>query len=109
MKNDRYCMVMVTVPNRDEAGRITKRLLSKKLAACVNEIEDLNSTFLWKGAVDQAEELLLIIKTRTVLLEQLEAEVRAEHSYEVPEIIAIPIFWTHKPYADWIDSETAAN
>lgn len=100
-------MVMVTVPNREEAERITKRLLSKKLVACVNEIKGLNSTFLWKGAVDEAEELLLIMKTRSVLLERLEVEVRAEHSYEVPEIIALPFIWAHQPYADWIDSETS--
>ena len=107
MTNDRYCLVMITVPSREEAGRITRRLLSLKLAACVNGIEDVNSTFLWRGEVDQAEELLLVLKTRIDLLGKLEAEVRAEHSYEVPEIIALPIIWAHKPYAEWIDSETA--
>ncbi len=103
MDTPQHCMVMVTAPCEEEATRIINRLLNDKIVACGNIVKDLKSTFWWQGKLDNADEVLIIFKTTTANLIKLEQAVLEEHSYEVPEIIALPIIWSHNGYADWID------
>lgn len=101
-----YIVVFVTVKNKAEAGRIAELLISKKLAACVNIINPVNSIFWWAHKLDSASEVLLIIKTKRTLFKKLEQAVKLMHSYEVPEIIALPIVLGSKKYLDWIKATT---
>ncbi len=103
MNNPEYIVVFVTVSSPDEARRIAEGLVGKKLAACVNIAGGIESVFRWEGKVDSAKELLLIIKTTGDLFDAVAGYVKSAHSYEVPEIIALPVVNGHKPYLSWID------
>lgn len=103
-----FIVVLVTATSKMEAEKIAKTLLNKKLAACVNIIPKLTSFFSWKGKIQKANELLLVIKTKKTLFKKLEKELTAIHSYSVPEIIALPIVAGAKNYMDWLRSETTA-
>ncbi len=98
-----YIVVLVTTPSREEAEIISRKLLEEKLAACINVVDNVKSLFWWKGGIDEANEALMIIKTRLDLLEKLIETVRRLHSYTVPEIIALPIIAGHIDYLKWID------
>lgn len=100
-------VVFVTAANPKEAKRIASALIRQKLAACVNILEKVSSLFWWQGRVDHAREALLIIKTRKALLSGLIKKVQSLHSYEVPEIIALPIIGGSKKYLKWIDESTS--
>ncbi|MEM2226510.1 MAG: divalent-cation tolerance protein CutA [Candidatus Bathyarchaeia archaeon] len=102
-----YALVLVTCPSERDGERISRALLDKRLAACVSAVPGIRSSFLWKGVVEVASEVLLLIKTRAELVGGLIEEVRRIHPYEVPEILAIPIAGGFKGYLDWIDGETA--
>ncbi len=99
-----YIVVFVTVPSKEEAHMISRKLLEEKLCACVNIIEGVNSFFWWEGKIDNANELLLVIKSSKAKLAKLIKTVKANHSYTVPEIIALPIIGGNKEYLDWINS-----
>ena len=100
-------VVYITAPSRDEAARIARALVEERLAACVN-LTPIESVYRWQGAVEEAAELLLVVKTRRAALDALAARVRALHSYTVPEIIALPLVAGWPPYLQWIAAETAA-
>lgn len=85
---------------------IAKTLIDARLAACVN-VTGVQSCFRWEGTVSTEPEQLLIIKTQHSLLDQLITRIRGLHSYDLPEIIAIPIVGGYAPYLDWIGEETA--
>ena len=97
-----YLIVMVTTPDRKISERISKGLVSKKLAACVNRIPGIHSRYWWKGRVESAREELLLIKTRRDRLAALTQWVRNNHPYEVCEVVALPIQGGNKVYLDWI-------
>ena len=99
-----YVVVLITVANKKEAGLIARSLLNSRVAACVNIIDKLESFFWWKGKVDQAKEALLVVKSKKEKLNALIKMVKSMHSYDVPEIIAIPIVSGFKPYLKWIDA-----
>lgn len=99
-------VIFVTAANKKEADRIAAVLLKEKLAACINIIGGVNSLFWWQGEIDNAKEALLIIKTRKGLINKLIKKVKSLHSYEVPEIIALPIIAGNKKYLDWINEST---
>jgi periplasmic divalent cation tolerance protein len=105
LKNNQYIVVFITASSDKEADFLREKLLENKLAACVNKT-NINSMFCWKGNVEKADEVMLIVKTKQALFEKLEALVRGNHSYEVPEIIALPIISGSKPYLDWINETT---
>ncbi|MFH1062727.1 MAG: divalent-cation tolerance protein CutA [Candidatus Omnitrophota bacterium] len=105
LKNNEYIVVFVTAGSTKEADFLRKKLMESKLAACVAKTR-VNSMFCWKGKVETENEVLLIIKTKYALYEKLEALIKENHSYEVPEIIALPIITGSKPYLDWIDENT---
>ena len=96
-------VVMVTAKDEKEARGIARVLLEKKLAACVNVIKGVQSFFWWEGKVDQAQEILLVIKTCQKSLSQLIENVKAVHSYDVPEIIALPIVGGSEDYLNWVN------
>lgn len=98
-----HIVIFVTAASKLEAKRIAGALIKNKLVACVNIIDKIESIFFWQGKVDNAKEVLLIIKSRKNLLNKIIATVRKNHSYQVPEIIAMPIIAGYKPYLEWID------
>jgi periplasmic divalent cation tolerance protein len=100
---EKYTVVLVTVGNEKEAEKITEKLLEKKLAACVNIVPLVKSFFWWQGKIDQAEERLLIIKTKKAVFEEMRKLVKSVHSYTVPEIIALPIIAGEEDYLNWIE------
>lgn len=103
----RYILVLITTPTPEVGQAIAKALVEQKLAACANLLPGINSLYAWKGAVQEDHESLLIVKSRLELFENLEAEVRSRHPYEVPEIIALPVLAGSQSYLDWWEAETA--
>jgi periplasmic divalent cation tolerance protein len=99
-----YVIVLVTTKDKKEAHKIAAALIKQKLAACVNIADKVNSIFFWAGKVNQAKESLLVIKSKKEKLHQIIKLVKSLHSYDVPEIIAIPIIAGDKPYLRWIDA-----
>jgi periplasmic divalent cation tolerance protein len=98
-----YIVVFITAANKEEAAKIAEGLIAKKLAACVNIVEQVESVFWWEGKVDRGREVLLIAKTKRAKFPALVKLVKSLHSYEVPEIIALPIVCGEKTYLRWID------
>ena len=99
-------IALCTCPDRDVADRIARVLVEERLAACVNRLPGVESTYRWNGAVSVDEEVLLVIKTSHARYAALEARIVALHPYEVPEVVAIVIAAGHAPYLDWIARET---
>ena len=99
-------VVLITCPDKQTAEEIAELLLRRRLAACVNVIPGVKSSFWWEGTIEEAEEFLLLAKTRVELLGRLEEVVRDAHPYEVPEVVALPIIASLSSYADWVRHET---
>lgn len=99
-----YIVVLVTAKNKKEAQKISVGLIKAKLAACVNIVDKIDSVFFWAGKIDQAKESLLVIKSKQEKFSQIIKLVKSLHSYEVPEIIALPIIAGNKSYLRWIDA-----
>jgi periplasmic divalent cation tolerance protein len=100
-----YVVVFCTAP-AGEAEELARALVDARLAACVN-VTGVQSCFRWEGTVSSEPEQLLVIKTQHRLLDPLIARIRGLHSYELPEIIALPIIGGYAPFLDWIREETA--
>ena len=98
-----YILVLVTIPTEVQAKKLAAFLLSQKLAACVNIIPKIESFFWWQKKIDKAKESLLVIKTQKKLFDKLAKTIKANHPYDVPEIIALPIILGNKDYLNWID------
>jgi len=100
-----YIVVYVTAPE-NEAAALSKTLVEERLVACVNIVPGLRSIYWWQGKIEDEPEVLCIMKTRSNLFESLRDRVRELHSYEVEEIIALPILAGNLPYLDWIKENT---
>ncbi|MCI0618228.1 divalent-cation tolerance protein CutA [bacterium] len=96
------CIVLVTAPDEAIAKKLARSILDKKLAACVNIVPGLHSMFWWQGKIDEQHEVLLIMKTFQVKLNDLIAEVKKEHPYDIPEILALPIIGGSEEYLQWL-------
>ncbi|MEP7352817.1 MAG: divalent-cation tolerance protein CutA [Acidobacteriota bacterium] len=96
-------VVLSTCKSQSEAEKIARHLVGQQLAACVNILPGIRSIFRWQGAVEEASEVLMVIKTRQDLFESLREELAKIHSYEVPEILALPIVDGSDPYLAWLD------
>jgi periplasmic divalent cation tolerance protein len=97
-----YRIVLVTCASIEEARRIGRSAVEKKLAACANIVARVESIYRWKGKVERAREALVVIKTTAKRLRQLEREVKRVHSYEVPEFVVLPIVAGSQEYLNWI-------
>lgn len=102
-----YAVVLTTVDSAAAAERLTAALLDARLAACIQQLA-VSSTYVWQNERCQGEELLLLIKTRRDLYPQIEALLRTQHPYELPEIIMLPITAALPAYLNWIDETTAS-
>ncbi|KAJ7564332.1 hypothetical protein O6H91_02G013200 [Diphasiastrum complanatum] len=101
-------VVYVTVPNKETGKRLATSIITNKLAACVNQIPGVESTYWWEGKVETDAELLLFIKTRQSLLEALTEHIKANHPYEVPEVVSLPITGGYEKYLKWLNDNTAS-
>jgi periplasmic divalent cation tolerance protein len=100
-------IVLITVPTQDVGTAIAQALVEERLAACVNLVPGIMSTFRWEGKVQVDPEALLLVKTGGGLFEALAARVRSLHPYTVPEIIALPIVGGNPSYLSWIKDSTS--
>ncbi|HLE21826.1 MAG TPA: divalent-cation tolerance protein CutA [Vicinamibacteria bacterium] len=98
-----YLLVLTTVGNEEDAARLARSLVEKRLAACVNVLGPVRSFFVWKGKLEDDSERLLLMKTRSDRYPELEAALRELHPYQVPEVIAIPVERGWQAYLSWID------
>jgi len=105
MKETGKVVILVTTSTEEEAHKVAELLLGHRKAACVNIVPKVESSFWWQGKLDSAQESLLIIKTKASLLHEVIELVKGAHSYEVPEIIALPIIGGNEDYLKWIDDE----
>ncbi|KAK4254758.1 hypothetical protein QN277_010091 [Acacia crassicarpa] len=99
-------VVYVTVPNKEAGKKLAESIVKEKLAACVNRVPGIESVYQWKGEIQTDSEELLIIKTRQSLLEALTEHVKANHEYETPEVISLPITGGNVKYLEWIKDST---
>ena len=101
-----YRIVLVTCGSIAEARKIGRRLVEKKLAACANIVPRVESIYRWKGKVERAREVLVVLKTIANHLPELEREVERTHSYDVPEFIVLPIVAGSQTYLAWLQEST---
>ena len=95
-------VVFMTAANLDEAQRIAALLVNAQLAACVQVLPEIESVYRWKNEVQREKEVLMLAKTTAAKFAELEEKVRAMHSYETPEIVAVPISAVSEPYRVWL-------
>jgi periplasmic divalent cation tolerance protein len=95
-------MVLMTAGSREEAARLADVLVVARLAACVQILPEIESVYHWQGKIERSPEVLLMAKTTLQNFAELEAMVRSLHSYETPEIIALPITTASAPYLEWL-------
>jgi periplasmic divalent cation tolerance protein len=101
-----FVFVYITTKNKEEARKIGRELVERKLAACVNIIDNINSIYFWEGKIQDETEAVLIIKTKESLAEELIKKVKSMHSYDCPCVISLPIIGGNKEYLDWINKNT---
>ncbi|MBS7626619.1 divalent-cation tolerance protein CutA [Candidatus Bathyarchaeota archaeon] len=99
--------VLVTCPDEETATKIARSLTDKRLAACINITSKVKSIYRWEGKVEEADEHLLIIKSKRKLLKKIVEDVKANHPYKTPEVISLQIVGGSKEYIDWIMKETS--
>jgi periplasmic divalent cation tolerance protein len=104
MKTTQHIIILVTAKDKAEAQKISRRLLDANLIACANILDGIQSLFWWQGKIDGANEVLLIMKTRRTHFKKIVIEVKALHSYETPEVIALPVLDGNSDYLKWIDT-----
>jgi periplasmic divalent cation tolerance protein len=97
-----YIIIFVTAKDKEEAEKISQLLLKERLIACANIVNPVTSFFHWAGKDESAEECLIVMKSRQDLFGQVAQHVKRLHSYEVPEVLALPIVEGSKAYLDWM-------
>src|SRR5262244_2610778 len=105
-QQDQAVIFYTTYPSIVEAERAGRALVERRLCACVNILPGMISHYWWNGALERAEEVAMLIKTRDLLSEQVSAAVKAMHSYETPAIVVLPIESVEKSYFAWVLAET---
>jgi periplasmic divalent cation tolerance protein len=106
MTAEEFVVVLVTARDQEEAARIGRTLVEERLAACANVIGPIRSIYRWHGTVEDAAEHLLLLKARAADMNDLEARVRALHSYDVPEVLALGLRGGSAAYLEWLAEET---
>jgi len=105
MKDFSYLVIFITTGSPEEAHKIAEVLIKQRKAACVNIVPGVSSLFWWQDKIESASENLLIVKTKASLLNEIIRLVIENHSYEVPEVVALPIVGGSLDYLEWIDKE----
>ena len=105
MEGSPYVVVFITAGSPEEAHKVAEALLKQRIAACVNIVPEILSFFWWEGHLDSEKETLLLVKTKASLLGDIVGLVKEVHSYDVPEIIALPIAGGNQDYLEWIGKE----
>ncbi len=100
-----YIQVLTTVDSREKAEEIAGKLLNAKLAACIQIIGPVKSMYWWKGVIEDSQEWICLVKTKAEMYSEVEKMIKNIHSYEVPEIIAIPVIQGYDKYLQWLISE----
>lgn len=100
---NQHIVVFITAGSVEEADKLSRGLVEAKLAFCVNAVPSVKSTYYWEGKICVDEEVMLVVKTRATRFEDLESWVRKNHSYTVPEVIALPLVKGSQPYLKSID------
>lgn len=103
---ERVVFVYTTYPSIVEAERAGRALVERHLAACVNILPGMISHYRWQGALERADEVVMLIKTRASLAEAVRADVKAGHSYETPAILVLPVESVDQAYLAWVMAET---
>ena len=101
-ETDPFVVILITSGSWEEAGRIARSLVEERWAACVNLIPSIRSIFCWEGKVCEESETLLVVKSKRSRYKGLEARVKQLHSYQVPEVIALPIVAGSEDYLGWV-------
>ena len=104
-KSSEPILVLMTAANREEASRIAEMLVSERLAACVQLLPEIQSVYHWQGEVARDSEVLLLAKTTLARFDELDRAVREIHSYQTPEIVALPVMAISEPYLAWLQEE----
>ena len=107
MNQSKAVVVFMTAPKREEAERLAEIIINERLAACVQILPEITSFYHWQGKIEWDAEVLILAKTTIDKFPELEKTVRENHSYEVPEIIAVPSEAVSAPYFNWLKAETA--
>ncbi|TWA65780.1 periplasmic divalent cation tolerance protein [Azospirillum brasilense] len=102
-----FVFAYITAGSRDEARRIGRALVEERLAACANIFDGMTSIYRWQDAIEEAEETVLIAKTRAELFDRLAARVRELHGYEVPCVVELRVGRGNPAYLDWLRDATA--
>jgi len=97
----------ITAPNEAEAVKIARALVENRLAACANIVQNVRSIYAWKGAIEDDAEVLMIVKTQKALFQKLSEKVKEIHSYDVPEVIALPVVDGSEDYLQWLRESTS--
>jgi periplasmic divalent cation tolerance protein len=100
-----FIQVITTIDSKDDAAKIARSLVEQHLAACVQVIGPIGSTYWWEGEIETAEEWLCLIKTRAERYAEVEAAISAVHTYDVPEILAVPVEQGSRDYLSWLSEQ----
>jgi periplasmic divalent cation tolerance protein len=101
-------VVLTTCETEEQAATLARKLIEERVAACVNILPGVRSVYRWKGAVEDASEVMLLIKSRRDMFAALRAVIEKSHTYEVPEVIALPVVEGSESYLSWLDRELGA-
>jgi periplasmic divalent cation tolerance protein len=104
--DDDAIVVFMTAANGEEATRLADMLVGAHLAACVQILPEIESVYRWQGKIERSSEVLLLAKTTRGKFDELEREVRALHSYDTPEIVAVPVMAGSAAYLEWLIQAT---
>ncbi|HUS04642.1 MAG TPA: divalent-cation tolerance protein CutA [Dehalococcoidia bacterium] len=104
MEQQSKIVILITTSSEGEARKVADLLLNERKAACVNIVPKVESLFWWQGKIESAQENLLIVKTNTAKLKEITDLIKKVHTYEVPEIIALPIIGGNEDYIKWLDA-----
>jgi len=105
MENDQKVVIFITTGTHEEANQLAEVLLKQRKAACINILPGVSSRFWWEGQLHSDQEILLIVKAKASLLDEIVGLVKEVHSYDVPEVIALPIIGGNPDYLEWIGKE----
>lgn len=100
-------VVYVTVPTLEFGKKLAREIIDEKLAACVNVVPQITSIYKWKDNIEEADEILLIIKTTSEAVPRLKDAVIKKHTYDVPEFVVLPVEQGHEPYMKWVEEQVS--